>query len=518
MLTTEVLIIGGGVVGAAIARELSRYQLDIILVEKNSDVATETSKANSGIIHAGYNASVETLKGRLNIKAVDKFDSLCQKLNVPFQRVGSLVVGFREEDLKKLRQKKENGEKHGIKQLEILDREELLALEPNLNKNVKYGLHAPTAGIVSPHELTIAYAENAALNGVNILLNTEVEDIVINNGKIKQVVTNREAIKARLVINAAGVCADKIARMGGEKLQITPRKGEYFLFDEEYGEMVNHVIFPMPTPTSKGILVTPTAHGNLMIGPNAREIENKKDKSTTREGLNEVYEGAKKLIPSLPGKGIIASFSGLRAAAEGEDFIIDFSSKLEGLLNVAGIQSPGLSSAPAIAEMVVGMVEEYFQKKNKNICLADDFQATLEQKPRFNDYRDKLEKWQKIIEEQEDYGEIVCRCELVTRGEILAAINNPLPARTLDAIKRRTRAGMGRCQGGFCGPRVVEILSEELGISPLEVTKRGGNSQVLKARAKELILQKKPKDQKQTGDKKSNKTNLKEKVGDKNAR
>ncbi|MFW6270739.1 MAG: NAD(P)/FAD-dependent oxidoreductase, partial [Bacillota bacterium] len=321
-----------------------------------------------------------------------------------------------------------------------------------------------------------------------VLLNTKVNNIKFKNGILKKVETSKKDIKPKLVINAAGLYADKIANMGGDNIKITPRKGEYFLFDKEYNNLVNHVLFPMPSKKSKGILVTPTIHGNLMIGPNANWQEDKNDKSTTETGLKEVVNGAKKLIPDLPGNGVINSFAGLRAAAEGEDFIIGFSKSSNQLINVAGIQSPGLSSAPAIAEKVVELVK-YYYKDSDNIYLnkKDNFIEELPSYPRFSEYEGKEEDWQDVFTEDHNYGEIICRCESVTRGEIIKTINRPVPATTVDAVKRRTRAGMGRCQGGFCGPRVVEIISEELNISPLEVTKKGGNSRILKARTKELI-------------------------------
>ncbi|MFW5998358.1 MAG: NAD(P)/FAD-dependent oxidoreductase [Halanaerobiaceae bacterium] len=487
-METDILIIGGGVTGTAIARELSRYNLDIVLVEKDADIATGTSKANSGIIHAGYNASPDTVKGVMNIKSHSRFDKICDDLKVPFARIGSMVVGFNNNDLKKLKKKKKNGEKQGVKDLEIIDKDKLFKLEPNLNKKAKYALLAPTAGIISPFELAIAFADNAVVNGVRVLLNTKVNNIKFKNGILKKVETSKKDIKPKLVINAAGLYADKIANMGGDNIKITPRKGEYFLFDKEYNNLVNHVLFPMPSKKSKGILVTPTIHGNLMIGPNANWQEDKNDKSTTETGLKEVVNGAKKLIPDLPGNGVINSFAGLRAAAEGEDFIIGFSKSSNQLINVAGIQSPGLSSAPAIAEKVVELVK-YYYKDSDNIYLnkKDNFIEELPSYPRFSEYEGKEEDWQDVFTEDHNYGEIICRCESVTRGEIIKTINRPVPATTVDAVKRRTRAGMGRCQGGFCGPRVVEIISEELNISPLEVTKKGGNSRILKARTKELI-------------------------------
>ena len=486
----QIIIIGAGVIGSAIARELSRYKIDIKLIEKEPDVADGTSKANSGIIHAGYNADANTLKGSMNVKSNPIYDQLCEDLKVPFKRNGSLVVGFKDEDLKKLKAKKANGEKNGIKGLEILNREELLSKEPNINKNAKYALYAPSAGIISPYELTIGYADNAVRNGVEVLLNTKVKDLIIEGEKVKGVVTNRGKFKADLVINSAGLYSDKIAKMAGDNFEITPRKGEYHLFDKVHGDLVSNTLFPMPTEKSKGILVLPTVHGNLLIGPNANTIDEKDDFSTTSDGMEEVFKGAKKLVPDVPQNGIITSFSGLRASLSSNDFHIDFSDNKKALINLVGIQSPGLSSAPAIADKVTEMVNHYFKVNNKKLKIKDNFIETNPSYPHYHRYEEEneVEKWQQIVEKNEDYGEVICRCEHVSKGEIIDAIHRPIPAKTVDAIKRRTRASSGRCQAGFCGPRILNILSNQLDIDPLEVTKKGKGSKILKARSKEIIL------------------------------
>jgi len=489
-MKTDVVIIGGGVIGTAIARELSRYRLDITLIEKEEDVAMGTSKGNSGIIHAGYDADFKTLKGQLNVKSNPQFDKLCRDLKVPFKRIGSLVVGFTKEDFNKLKDLKENGEKNGIKNLEIITGDRLFGLEPNLNPQAKYALYAPAAGIISPYELTIALADNAVINGAKVLLETEVKDIRIENGQVCGVVTNLGLIETRVIINAAGLYADEMAKGVGENFKIKPLKGEYQLFDKQWGNLVNHILFPIPTKLSKGILVAPTVHNNLLIGPNSYQVEEKDDLATTKAGIKEVYEEAKKLIPHLPNQDLVASFTGLRAYIEGgDDFIIEASKKIMGFINVAGIESPGLSSAPAITEMVSGILKEVAQKIYPQLELnyKNNFTETLPAQPRFTDYVDKIEKWQEIIEKDSDYGEIICRCEKVSKGEIIRAIHRPVPAKSLDAIKRRTRAGMGRCQGGFCSPRVLRILSEELKISPLRITKKGPGSEVLKTMTKEMI-------------------------------
>ncbi len=487
----QIIIIGAGVIGSAIARELSRYNIDIKLIEKEPDVADGTSKANSGIIHAGYNADADTLKGVMNVESNPVYDQLCEDLKVPFKRNGSLVVAFKDEDLKKLKAKKANGEKNGIEDLEILGREELLTKEPNINKDAKYALYAPSAGIISPYELTIGYADNAVRNGVEVLLNTKVTDLIIEGKKVKGVVTNRGKFKADLVINSAGLYSDKIAKMAGDNFEITPRKGEYHLFDKVNGDLVSNTLFPMPTENSKGILVLPTVHGNLLIGPNANNTDDKNDFSTTAKGLESVFEGAKKLVPDVPQKGIITSFSGLRASLSYDDFHIDFSKNKKALINLVGIQSPGLSSAPAIAEKVKGMVKHFLKDNNKKFNLKDNFIEANPSYPHYHRYEenDEVEKWQQVVEQNRNYGEVICRCEHVSRGEIIDAIHRPVPARTVDAIKRRTRASSGRCQAGFCGPRILNILSNQLDIDPLEVTKKGKGSKILKARSKEMILE-----------------------------
>ncbi len=484
------VIIGGGIIGTAIARELARYRLDITLIEKEDDVAMGTSKGNSGIIHAGYNADFRTLKGRLNIKSNPRFDKLCQDLKVRFKRIGSLVVGFTQEDFDKLKELKENGEKNGIKNLEIIRGPKLFELEPNLNPQVKHALYAPSAGIISPYKFTIALADNAVINGVKVLLETEAKDIRIEEKQVYGIVTDQGLIETRVIINAAGLYADEMAKVAGESFKIKPLKGEYQLFDKQWGNLVNHILFPIPTKLSKGILVAPTVHNNLLIGPNSYQVEEKDDLATTKAGTKEVYEGAKRLIPHLPHQDLVASFAGLRADVEGgDDFIIEASKKIRGFINVAGIESPGLSSAPAIAEMVSDILKEVAQKIYPQLELnyKNNFTETLPAQPRFTDYVDKIEKWQEIIEKDSDYGEIICRCEKVSKGEIIRAIHRPVPAKSLDAIKRRTRAGMGRCQGGFCSPRVLRILSGELKISPLRITKKGPGSEVLKTMTKEMI-------------------------------
>ena len=322
------------------------------------------------------------------------------------------------------------------------------------------------------------------------MLETEAKDIKIEGRKVCGVVTNRGLIKTRMIINAAGLHADEMAKAAGDSFKINPLKGEYQLFDKQWGNLVNHILFPIPTKLSKGILVAPTVHDNLLIGPNSYRVKEKDDPATTMAGIKEVYEGARKLIPHLPHQDLVTSFAGLRADVEGrDDFVIEASKKIKGFINVAGIESPGLSSAPAIAEMVSDILKEVIKEISPQLELnyKDDFIETLSEQPRFTDYINKMEEWQEIVKKDANYGEIICRCEKVSKGEVLSAIYQPVPARSLDAIKRRTRAGMGRCQGGFCSPRVLKILSEELKISPLRITKKGKGSEILKTKTKDMI-------------------------------
>ncbi|MFN2364643.1 MAG: NAD(P)/FAD-dependent oxidoreductase [Halarsenatibacteraceae bacterium] len=488
----DILIIGGGVIGTAIARELSKYNLSIALFEKETDVASGTSKANSGIIHAGYNALQDTLKGRLNIKSNPMFDQVAADLKVPFKRIGSLVVGHNHEDRDKLILEKERSQAQTDLDLRIIEKKELREKEPNLAENAVVALYAPNAGIISPYKLTIAQAENAANNGVDIYLKTEVKRVLSENNFITGINTSAGRFNGSIVINAAGLYADKIAATVGEDYEIVPRKGEYNLFDKKHGSLVNHVIFPMPSEKSKGILITPTVDGNLLLGPNSYVVDNKDDLEVTEKGLKEIWTGGKKLYPSLPAGGIISSFAGLRATLPTEpyndDFKIEALDKPVGFIDVAGIQSPGLSSAPGIAELVTKLVDDISKDLKAPIKLKQklNYNPELEKLPRLDDYKDHRKDWHQVYQKDKNYGEIVCRCEHVTKGEIIAELRKSLAPPTLDAIKRRTRAGGGRCQGGFCGPRIAEIIAEEFDISPLEVTKNGPGSEILLERVKDI--------------------------------
>lgn len=485
-MKTDIVIIGGGIVGTAIARELSRYDVNTILVEKEADIAFGGStKANTAVIHAGYDDAPGTLKARLCPRGNALWSKLASELEVPLKRLGSLVVALKEEDMRVLRELKRRGRKNKVPDLEIIeDHKRLFELEPNLNKEAVAVLYAPAAGITSPYEMAIALAENAVRNGVKILLGTKTTGITLERAEVKGLQTNKGYIETDYVINAAGLWADEVSAMAGiDRFIITPRKGEYLVFDKNLSGFVNHALFPIPTPISKGIAVTPTVDGNLLIGPNAHDIEDKTDLTTTSAGLEEVLRGALNLVPKLSSKRgmIIANYAGLRAEPATGDFIIKSYDEARGFINVAGIKSPGLTSAPAIAEMVVDLL--------KNTGLE------LKEKDSFNPYRKSIDRSirelsvdeaEKLIDRDPRYGHVICRCEHVTEREVVEAIRRG--ATTLDGIKYRTRAGMGRCQGGFCTPHVIRILARELGVSAENVTKRGGDSQLLPCRVKALLL------------------------------
>ncbi len=475
----DIVIIGAGVIGCNIARELSKYNLDICVLEKNSDIATGTTKANSAIIHAGHDAKYGSLKGQLNAPGNAKYDVLSKQLDFPFKRNGSLVICFEQDKLDDLKVLMENGQKNGVPGLELLDAQALRKREPNINKDAIAALYAPTSGIVCPYEMAIALGENAFDNGVTFKFNTRVEDIVKDIDYFR-ISTNQGLIKAKLIINAAGVFADKINNMVSNKqFEIIPRKGEYCLFDKSVGDVITHTIFQQPTVLGKGILVTPTVDGNLLIGPNASDIDDKKDLSTTQEGLDEVLSKAKTTLNDIPYHAIITSFSGLRAHGQMDDFVIGEAEDVPAFINVASIESPGLSASPAIAEMVEKIVVSQTNPTKK-----EDYNPIRKGIPRFRDMTDEQRK--ELIKKDPRYGKIVCRCETITEGEIINAINRPLGATDLDGVKRRTRAGMGRCQAGFCMPKVVDILAQELNKPQLSITKFGNESKLLVGYNKEI--------------------------------
>ena len=481
----DVAIIGAGVVGCAIARELSKYRVNACVIEREEDVCCGTSKANSAIIHAGFDATPGKLKARLNVQGNAMMDQLSKDLDIPFQRNGSLVVCTKDQNREDLEKLLEKGKANGVPDLRILEREELLALEPNLSDDITCALLAPTGGIVCPFHMTIAFAENAYTNGVEFFLNTEVRKIhKTDHGYqlevLKKATGTTELMESKTVINAAGVYADVFHNMvSSQPLHITARKGEYMLLDKTAGTHVSHTIFQLPGKMGKGVLVTPTVHGNLLVGPTATDIENKEGVNTTAEGLDTLSQKAGLSVKNLPFRQVITSFAGLRAHEDQDDFVIGEAADAEGFFDAAGIESPGLSSAPAIGVMVAEMVAA---------------KLNLNENPDFIGIRNgilnpntlSMEERNKLIKEKPAYGNIICRCEMITEGEIIDAIKRPLGARSLDAVKRRTRAGMGRCQSGFCSPRTMEILEREVPMSMFDITKNGGSSKFVVGYNKEI--------------------------------
>lgn len=469
----DVIIIGAGVAGAASARELSRYKVNALVLEKAEDVCCGTSKANSAIVHAGYDAAEGSLMAKLNVEGNRMIPELAKELDFPFSPCGSFVVCLHEEDLPGLQELYDRGVKNGVKDLEIItDKARIHEMEPNLADEVVGVLYAPTAGIVCPFNMNIAFAENAYTNGVDFKFNTEVQNLKKIDGGWA-VETNQGVFETRYVVNAAGVHADEFHNMVSEtKIHITPRRGDYCLLDKSAGKHVNRTIFALPSKYGKGVLVSPTVHGNLIVGPTAIDIEDKESTATTREGLDELINKAGMNVKDLPMRQVITSFSGLRAHEDNHEFIIKELEDAPGFVDCAGIESPGLTSCPAIGRMVADILQE---------------KLGLEPDPDFNGSRkgilnpEELSKEERIelIKKDPAYGNIICRCEMVTEGEILDAIRRPLGARSLDAVKRRTRAGMGRCQAGFCSPRTMEILHRECGIPMTEITKSGGDSRLL---------------------------------------
>lgn len=474
-LKGDVVVIGAGVTGTAVARELARYQVKVFLVEKYPDVACGCTKANTAIVHAGYDATPGSWKAKLNVRGAAVYPQVCQELEVEFKPTGSLVVALAEDQVSHLYELLNRGYVNGVPDLEIIGREQLLAQEPYVNPKAVAALWAPTAGLVNPWGLAIAQAENAAENGVEVLLGAPVVGLELKDGLVTSVQTPTVIIETRYVVNAGGRYSDEIAAMvGQDDFRIVPRKGEYYVFDKRFGYMVGCPLFPVPTAVSKGILVTPSVDGNLLIGPNAQDQEDKEDLDTTPQGLAEVLKEALDMMPDLPVRDAITNFAGLRAVARpSNDFVLGTAPGVANFINAAGIQSPGLTAAPAVAEVV----RDFLQ-------LAG---LELKGKAKFNPFRrgivtfrDKSHKQQaELIEGDPRYGQIVCRCETVTEAEIVQALHRPVPCTTIDGVKRRAHAGMGRCQAGFCTPRVIEIMARELGLSWDQITKKGGSSRLL---------------------------------------
>ena len=468
----DIIIIGAGVTGCAVARYLSRYEGRMLVLEKAEDVCCGTSKANSAIVHAGFDAAHGSLMAKMNLEGNLMMPQLAKDLDFAFKMNGSLVVCMSEEDLPKLRALYENGVKNGVKELEIVDAKRLHELEPNVSKHAVAALWAPTGGIVCPFNLTIALAENAFDNGVEFQFNTEVTGFTWEDG-FWTIHTNHGDFESRYVINAAGVYADVLHNMvSTRKLHITPRRGDYCLLDKNTGDFVSHTIFQLPGKLGKGVLVSPTVHGNTIVGPTAIDIDDREGTNTTAEGLNDLIEKAGATVEHLPIRQTITSFAGLRAHEDHHEFVIGEAEGAQQFIDCAGIESPGLTSSPAIGLHVSELMRDLMGLREKAHFIATR-RGVLDPKTL------SKEDYQQLIREKPAYGQIICRCEQVTEGEILDAIHRPLGAKSLDGVKRRTRAGMGRCQAGFCSPRVMEILARELGVAQSEITKSGGDSKII---------------------------------------
>lgn len=477
----DVIIIGAGVTGTCIARELSKYELDLFVIEKGDDVASGTSKANSGVIHAGFDCKPGTLMAKLNVRGNELMYKYSKELDFPTKNNGSLVVCTVEAERGKLDVLLDQAHKNGVPKCRIVEKDELLAMEPNLTPKAVAALCAETGGVICPFNLAIAMGENAAVNGCEFKFETEVQNIIKKDGYY-EVMTNEGTFLTRSVVNAAGVYADKMHNFVSEnKIKIIARKGEYLLMDKELGNYFTKTVFTLPGKMGKGVLTAPTIHGNLYVGPTANDVEDKEGTNTTQEIIDElIYKAQHSHLTKdvLPMNKVITSFAGLRAHWENHEFIVQEVEDAPDFFDAAGIESPGLTSSPAIAEMLVGIMEKKYNYKKK-----ENFIATRKGVVHMNGL--SFEEKNKLIKKNPQYGNIVCRCEMVTEGEIVDAINRPIGARSMDAVKRRTRAGMGRCQAGFCTPKTMEILSRELGIPMTSVTKKGKGSNMLVGKIKE---------------------------------
>ena len=471
----DIAIIGCGVIGAAAAYELSKYQLKTVVLEKENDVAMGASRANSAIIHAGYDPKPGTLMARLNVKGNAMAEKLCADLSVPFERIGSLVLAFTDEEMETVRMLYDRGNQNGVPDQKILSAGEVLAMEPEVSKEVKGALYAPSAGIINPWDYTLAFAETAVCNGVEVKLNAGVTGIEKKDG-CYLLHTAQGDVEAKYVVNAAGVNSDTVHEMVAEKkFTILPNRGEYYLMDKCEGERAHHVLFQCPNKDGKGVLVSPTTGGNLIVGPNAEGVESAECTNNTAFGMAFVQDKARKTMPTINYRNSIRNFAGVRANSDQDEFQIGIAA--ENFIDLAGIKSPGLSSAPAIAEEAVELLKQCgltpAPKENP---------VTTRKKIRFRKLSD-AEK-QAVIRENPLYGRVICRCETITEGEIVDAIHSPIPPCSLDGVKRRAGSGMGRCQGGFCGPRVLDILARELKKDPMEILQDGAGSGILLSETK----------------------------------
>ncbi len=476
----DVAIIGAGVVGALTARVLSRYKLKAVVLEKESDAAGGASRANSGIVHGGFDPFPDTKKARLNVRGTAMMPSVTEELGVSYRQNGSLVLAFSEEEMNTVRALYRRGTENGVPGLSLLSAAEVVALEPAVSPRVVGALRCTSSGIVCPYSLTIAALGNAMDNGVDLVCDFPVDRIDASDNGFSIYAADKK-VEATYVVNCAGLYGDRIAAMVGDgQYTLIPKKGEYLLLDRTEGGLVSHTLFQVPTAAGKGVLVSPTADGNLLVGPTSVAIDDKECRDVTLDGINAIRAAAAKSVESIPYRQVITSFTGLRAALVGEeDFVIEASASSPRFIHAIGIDSPGLSSAPAIAEELFSMLKDAGLKAEKN----ESFDGRRVPYHRFRDL--PAEEKNAIIRREPAYGHIVCRCETVTEGEILEAIHRNPPARTMDGVKRRVRAGMGRCQGGFCCTYVAELIAKENRFPTTEVTKFGGKSYLLVGTTKE---------------------------------
>lgn len=478
-MKADVLVIGTGAVGCSITRELTKYNLKVIAVDKNPDIGGRASKSNSAIIHSGYDANPGSLESELVVAANPMYDKIASDLDVPFVKVGAILPAITDEQFEKLPALMEKAFRNKVYDVDYLSRQQILEMEPNISPDVKGGLFIPRESIIDPFLLVVGYAENAVHNGASFLLDTEVTGIKTQDGKVIGAFTTKGFIEATYIINAAGLFCDQIASFVGKNdYFVNPRKGQFYILDKTTNCQVNHIVLPIPTKLTKGKLVCPTTHGNMLVGPTAEDGQDKYDASTTRDGLDSVMEDAKKLIPGVIFKDTITQFAGLRPNRNPEGLHIDSYDDVKNYINISGVRSTGLTGSAAIGKYVVQLLQKIGMKLEPNW----EFDPIRKGIPCFHEMT--IEEKNTIIVADPLYANVVCRCESITEGEIVRAIHSPIPAHTIDAIKRRVRAGMGRCQGGFCGPKVIEIIARELGISQEEVMKDGKGSNMLVGKAK----------------------------------
>lgn len=466
----DVIVIGCGVTGAACAMELSKYKLKVGILEKENDVATGATKANSAIIHAGYDPKEGSLMAKLNVRGAELAKEISEKLCVPYENCGALVVAFSEKDIDHIKMLKARGDANGVPGLEIVDQKKLREMEPQISENAIGALWAPSSSIISPWEYCLAMAEIAVKNGAEIYLENEVCKIEKTAEGFK-ITTDKGVYETKMIISAAGCNADKVHDLICEHdFEIEPARGQYYLMDKEEHARANHTIFQCPNELGKGVLVSPTVHGNLIVGPDSEKVEGE-NKDTTSEGLAFVKKVAALSVPTIDYRNSIRNFAGVRARTKIDDFIIREDEKVKGFIDAAGICSPGLSSAPAIAEYIAEIVGKTLKLEKKENYIFE--------RSRVHFKNLSAEEKIKLIEKNPSYGRVVCRCETVTEGEILDTFNTPIPPRSVDGVKRRVGAGLGRCQGGFCGPNVVKILAEKLGVDETEIVQEGSKSWML---------------------------------------